>query len=114
MELVLHMFRLAACTKTGILTTSIYDGLHCTGDGELAITSVSDAFKVVANICQILLELAGGIAILVIIVGAIYYITSAGEPGRIKKAKDIIINTVVGLLVIITAYAVVTFIAKGF
>jgi hypothetical protein len=48
-----------------------------------------------------------------IIVAAIYYVTSMGDPGRVKRAKDILTNLVIGLVLLIGAYAVVDFVTKG-
>jgi hypothetical protein len=116
MHNVLHLFKLAAnaCgTRTGLLP-SLYDNIPCNADGIPQIKKVSDAVIVVGNGGRILIAVSGGIAVAVIIVGAMYYIASAGDPGRIKRAKDIIVNTVVGLAIILVAYGVVTLIAKGF
>jgi hypothetical protein len=108
------MFKLAAnaCgTKTGVLP-SLYDGV-CK-NGEVELTSLVDIVKVVGNVARILIAMSGAIAVIIIIVAALYYIVSIGDPGRIKKAKDMITNTTVGLVVIMSAYAVVTFIASKF
>jgi hypothetical protein len=116
MHLLLHLFKLAAnaCgTRTGLLP-SLYDNISCNADGIPQIKTVAEAVKVVGNGGRILIAVSGGIAVAVIIVGGMYYIASAGDPGRIKRAKDIIVNTVVGLAIILVAYGVVTFIAKGF
>jgi hypothetical protein len=91
----------------------LYDNIPCS-NGNLSITSVSDALVILANIFRILVAISGSLAVLVIILAAIYYITSAGEPARIKRAKDIMQNVAIGLILIIISYAVVTFIAKGF
>jgi hypothetical protein len=115
MEQGLHLFRMAAnaCgTNTGVLP-SLYDGLTCT-NGTPQLSSLQDVIIIIGNLAQILLALAGGLAVIFIIVGAIFYIISTGDPSRIKRAKDIITNAVAGLLIILCAYAVVTFIAKGF
>jgi len=113
---LLHHLYLAssACgTHTGV-APSLYDGLSCDANGNIKLTNVSGAVVIVANIARILIWLAGALAVIFIIVGAIYYIASAGDPGRIKRAKDILINSAVGVLLTVSAYAVVTFIAKGF
>ena len=118
MEQMLHLFRLAssACgTKTGWLP-SLYDNLPhgCDANGVPVIQQVSDTLVIVGNVVRILLALSGGLAVIAILGAAIFYITSTGDPGRIKRAKDMLVNTGVGLMLILTAYAVVTFIAKGF
>ena len=123
MELVSHWFKLAASacgTHTGWLP-SLYDPgtingsrFTCNAKGEIQIDSLEAMLIVVANAVKILLALAGSIAVITIIIAGIYFIISTGDAGRIKRAKDILINTVVGLAIIVTAYAVVMFIAGGF
>jgi len=63
---------------------------------------------------RILIAISGSLAIIAIFVAAIYYITSTGDPSRVKRAKEILINTVTGLILIIMSYAAVTFISGNF
>lgn len=110
------LFRFAAgCGGTPIFPggPGLYDGLTCTG-GNITITSVSDVVVIIGNVLRIAISLAGGLAVVIIIVAAIYYITSAGDPGRIKRAKDILVNVTTGLVIIVIAYAVITYIAGKF
>ena len=58
--------------------------------------------------------LAGIIAVIVIIVGGIMYATSAGNAGNVTKGKNLILYSVVGLVVIIIAYAVTNFVLERF
>lgn len=99
-------------TQTGRLP-SLFKGIDCV-DGNLTIGGLSDILVIIGNVVQILLAVAGSIAILVILIAAVYYVISAGDPGRVKKAKEILINTVIGLVLIITSYALVAFVAGGF
>jgi hypothetical protein len=116
MDNALSVFKLAAnaCgTKTGLLP-SLYDNIPCGADNVPTIGAVEDVVKLIANVVRILIAISGSLAVILILVAAVYYVTSAGDPGRIKKAKDIIINTTIGLVLIILSYAIVTFIAGGF
>jgi Type IV secretion system pilin len=106
-----HLANSACGTKTGTLP-SLYDGLGC-ANGQIQINSVSDVLKIVANVTQIGIMLAGGLAVVAILVAAIYYIVSGGDPGRTKLAKDILQYAVIGLVVIIISYALVSLIANG-
>lgn len=56
---------------------------------------------------------AGAIAILIIVIAALIFVTSAGNPERVKQAKNAIIGAVVGLLVIIMAFAITQFVIRG-
>jgi hypothetical protein len=99
-------------TKTGFLP-SLYDGLTCKEHG-LEIKSASEIWTVVANVVRILMAAAGALGVIFIVVGAIWYITSAGDSGRIQRAKEIILQAILGLVVVIVAYTAVTVIAAGF
>ena len=106
----------ACTTQTGVLP-SIYKGLcvkEPSGQERITIVSLEDIFVIIGNIIQILLAVAGSIAIVVILITAALYIVSAGDPGRAKKSKDMLSNTIIGLIIIICSYAAVEFIARGF
>lgn len=119
MELVLHLFRLAdACgTKTGFLP-SLYDNVPCGTDAQgVPIPqpqTLADMLTIVVNVIRILVAVAGALAVIVIVVAAIYYITSTGLPERIKRARDIIQQAVIGLLLITLAYSIITYVGKFF
>ena|SRR5664279_209410 len=112
---LLSLFKLAAgCgTKNGFLP-GLYDNIPCPDGRNFKLNSLGDALNIVWNISRILIAAAGALAVIFILVGAIYFIISTGDAGRVKKARDIITNAVVGLLIIIAAYAVVTSISGGF
>jgi hypothetical protein len=111
----LQLFKVAGnCgTNTGVWP-GLYNGLPCNANGDPQLQSVSDALKVVGNVVQILIFAAGGLAVFFVIVGAILWIASGGDPGRIKTGRDMMTNAVVGLLIVIASYAVMHFIAQGF
>lgn len=58
--------------------------------------------------------IAGAVAVIVIIVGAIMYTTSAGNSGSVTKAKNMILYSVVGLIVIVAAFAITNFVIGKF
>lgn len=116
MESFLDLFRLAAnaCGTTTGIFPSLYDGLKCEGGTTPILDSLSDVIIILGNIMRILIAGSGAVAVVVILGAAIYYITSTGDPARIKRAKDILTNMTIGLLVIMMSYAIITFIASRF
>lgn len=68
----------------------------------------------IATITGILLFAIGAVAVIMIIVGGIRYVTSAGDSSKIKAAKDTIMYSVVGLVIAILAYAIVNFVLTQF
>jgi len=70
--------------------------------------------QVLQNGLNIAYFLAGTIAVIVIIIGGIMYATSAGNAGSVTKAKNMILYSVVGLVIVIIAWAITNFIITTF
>lgn len=62
------------------------------------------------NIINIILTIMGGVAVIVIIVGGIRYVTSAGDASAVTAAKNTILFAVVGLVLAIMAGVIVNFV----
>jgi peptidoglycan hydrolase-like protein with peptidoglycan-binding domain len=76
----------------------------CSG-GICASTSLTD---LLIKIITLLLSVAGIIAVLMLIVGGFWYITSAGNEEQAEKGKTAITNAIIGVIVVLLSYAVVT------
>lgn len=68
----------------------------------------------VTSIINILLFAIGTIAVIMIIVGGIRYTLSNGDASQIKSAKDTILYSVIGLVVSLLAFAIVSFVVGKF
>ena len=55
----------------------------------------------------------GLVAVVVIIVGGVQYMTSSGDAGKVKKAKDTILYGVIGLVICVLAFAIVNFVISN-
>ena len=55
----------------------------------------------------------GLVAVVVIIIGGIQYMTSSGDAGKVKKAKDTILYGVIGLVICVLAFAIVNFVISN-
>ncbi len=73
----------------------------------------ADLTHLIAYIARVILYLIGVIAVLFLIIGGFQYITSAGNPDSIEKAKTTILYAIVGIIACLLAYAVVTYIVKA-
>ena len=67
----------------------------------------------VRNILSVVFTLVGVIAVVMIVVGGIYYIISQGNADKIQKAKGTILYGIVGLIVTLLAFAIVNFVLEG-
>lgn len=66
----------------------------------------------ISTIISIVLGIIGALALLMITISGLRYITSAGNPEKTSKAKNGIIYSIIGLVVAISAEALVTFVVK--
>jgi hypothetical protein len=64
------------------------------------------------GIADILLVVAGGIAVLFVIYGGYQYMTSQFDPEGTKKGKDTVLNALIGLIVVILASTIVKLVGR--
>jgi Type IV secretion system pilin len=99
------------------LTNSLCAGtdLTLTGAGncvnEAAATKVNSTVSLALNIFS---AIVGIIAVVMIIVGGVKYITSQGESANITSAKNTILYALVGLVVVALAQVIVRFVLNRF
>jgi len=65
------------------------------------------------DILSIVFATTGAIALLIITISGFRYIASRGDPNAVAGAKNAIIYAVVGLLVSVSAFSIVTLVANG-
>ncbi|MEK7653267.1 MAG: LamG-like jellyroll fold domain-containing protein, partial [Patescibacteria group bacterium] len=73
-----------------------------------------DLKTAIVRIIQIILGFLGLVAVIIILYGGYVYLTAAGDPAKTEKARKILINAVIGLLIILSAFAIVWFVANIF
>ena len=64
-------------------------------------------------ILNVVLAITGAIAVLIIVLAGFRYIISQGNPNEVATAKNAIIYSLVGLVVIMFAFAIVNFVLEG-
>ena len=68
---------------------------------------------IVGFFIKTIIPLSGAVALLMLIVGAIYWIISAGESEQVQKGKDTVVWALVGAVVILGSYVALSFIFKA-
>ncbi len=72
----------------------------------------SNLSELVENVLSWVLSVAGSIALLMLVVGGIMYITSAGDEQKIAVSKKIITWTILGLVIILASYSIIVALDK--
>jgi hypothetical protein len=68
---------------------------------------------IIAKIIRIFLGLLGIIAVVIVIYGGYIWMTAAGEPKKVDQAKNILKAGIIGLLIILSAFAITEFIFRS-
>lgn len=77
----------------------------CSETGNLGVS--------LTGIIQTVIGLVGLMAVIAIIFGGIQYIVSAGDAGKVKKARYTILYGVVGLILAVMSFAIVSFVSAS-
>ncbi len=72
-------------------------------------TSLSD---LMIKIIKFFLTFAGIVGVLILVIGGYWYLSSGGNEETAEKGKKAIINAIIGLVVVILAYTIVTIISS--
>ncbi|HWZ65685.1 MAG TPA: hypothetical protein VNX65_02715 [Patescibacteria group bacterium] len=93
--------------------TGINGGAECAAPSGKAGTATlfgkNGLFTLIANI---LLFIIGAVAVIMLIIGGIRYVLSAGDQGAVTSAKNTILYAVIGIVVAFVAFAAVTFVTS--
>jgi hypothetical protein len=92
-----HFFLLAAASVSGIEPSSLPQA-----------DANSHSLKIILNF---VLGIIGALALLMITVSGLRYITSAGDPQKASQAKAGIITALIGIAIALAAGAIVNFVA---
>ena len=96
--------RIALATNCGGAETSV---ISCEGEGSTAIINI------IKQVIKILTAGVGVAAFGAVVYGAFLYTTSEGSPDKVKKAREVWMNTVIGLLMFAFMVAITNFIIPG-
>ncbi len=75
--------------------------------------STATATDIILYFINLVLLIVGIVAVLFLIIGGFRYITSAGNDESVESAKKTIQNAIIGLIVVILAYVIVTVITNA-
>ncbi len=79
--------------------------------GEQAgFTTTGDLTSIIARLIRTAISFLGIIVVIFILYGGFLYMTAAGDETRITKAKNTLKNAVIGLVIVLSSFSIVTFI----
>lgn len=78
-------------------------------ENELEIPKNTFGPHTITNVLRIVFGLAGAIAFLLVTFAGLKYVLSQGNPQETAKAKNAIIDALIGLVIAMSAFAIVSF-----
>lgn len=88
-------------------------GLITPGQGEQSINWNLDTVKSFAEqAVNIALGAAFAVALIYLIIGGYYYLVSSGNEEQAEKGKKTILYAIIGLLVVVSAWAIIGWVEK--
>ena len=72
----------------------------------------SNPYRLVASLITLALQIGFMIAVVFVIIGGYMYVTSAGNEETAEKGRKTIINAIIGLVIVILSYSIVTVISN--
>lgn len=85
-------------------------GVQYANNIELPASQDEDVRDMAVVIIKYLITFIGIIAVIIILYGGFVWMTAGGNDDRVTKAKNIIVAGVIGLIIVIAAFAIVTFV----
>ncbi|MBR5939151.1 hypothetical protein IKZ77_01200 [Candidatus Saccharibacteria bacterium] len=82
--------------------------------GEHTKTQEAPLMDTIKAIIGSVIGVLGIVCVVVMIIGGVNYMTSTGDAGKVKKAKDTILYGAIGLIVCVLAFAIVNFVINTF
>ncbi|HLD31312.1 MAG TPA: hypothetical protein VJB37_00220 [Patescibacteria group bacterium] len=89
------------------------DSLGINRFGQTTFLSGTDIRLIIAQVIRVVLSLLGTIALVLVIYAGFTIMTSQGNEEKVAQGKKILINAVIGLVIILSALAIVQFIINS-
>ncbi len=80
---------------------------------DAGFSTEASIMEIITRLIRTFLTFLGVLMVVYVLYGGFLYMTSGGETERIKKAKKILINAMIGLVIILSSYAIVQFVLNS-
>ena len=110
-------FSMPALAQTGTGGADVW-GNNANGGGANNFTGTTglgtaDLRTTIANIIKLVIGFLGIIAVVIILIGGFKWMTAGGSEDKVGEAKKLIIAGIIGLVIILLAFAIATFVLNS-
>ncbi|MDP3043004.1 MAG: fibronectin type III domain-containing protein [bacterium] len=101
-----------AAVHFALAAVDVWGGQQAAIGTALGLGDTEDPRVLAANIIRIALGFLGIIAVIIVIYGGWTWMTAGGDAAKIDKAKKILINAAIGLVLILVSFGIATFVMQ--
>lgn len=93
------------------ITKKIGAGLNAAA-GPAYGNTPTDLTVIIGGVINAALSLLGVVLLVYLLYGGFLWMTAGGDEGKVKKARDLIKNAVIGLIIIVAAYSIASYVLE--
>lgn len=98
--------------STPQIAMAFFDDLEDVGVNAGYDPKKTDPSEAVGSMLGIVLSFLGVVFLILMIYGGFMWMTSAGNDEQVKKARGVIVAAIIGLIIVVSAYAITSFIGE--
>jgi len=84
-----------------------------TGAGYVTSGSATPISMVIGNMISVILGISGILFLCLMVYAGILYLTANGEEAGVKKAKKLITSSIIGIIIIMSSYAITAYVVAA-
>jgi hypothetical protein len=96
-----------------VLASNDVYGNITTATAGTGLSESGDILPIISALISLVLSFLGIVLVVMIIWAGIMWMTAGGEKTNVQKAKDMIKNGVIGLLIVLASYAITSFVISS-
>ena len=81
--------------------------------GKAGLTGTTDLSTIVGKLIGVILGILGIVFVILVVYAGFLYLTAQGDETNVKKAKKMLTEAVIGLAIIVAAYAITSVVTNG-
>ena len=113
---IIAFVALVALLSPFLVIAADVDPLGITSGGNIGLDAAAEDVTIkdtALNIIKWAMGFVGIVAIVVFLIGGVTWMTAGGNEEKVKKGKKYLINGLIGLVIAILAYAIITLIERA-
>lgn len=112
--IIAALLLLVVLPSVAFADTAILNSLETAGTAGFGAGATSRTLpEIIGNVIKVFLSIVGVIFLVLMVYAGYLWMTAQGEEAKVEKSKDTIKAAVIGLIIVVAAYAITNFVVSG-